>query len=408
MKVVYLNPSGQLGGAEVSLLDILASMRAAEPDWQLRLIVGEDGPLVHRAIALGVPATVIPYPPSLAMLGDAGAGGPAGHHLSRPALLRKLLSSGPAVVSYIRRLRHVLREQEPDVIHTNGFKMHLLGAWSRPSSVPVVWHIHDYVSARPVMGRALRRYASRCAMAITNSRSVAEDISTVCGNRLPVRTIYNGVDLKRFSPTGTVLDLDALSGLPPATSRTIRIGMLATLARWKGHTTFLKAMSLLPEQLPVRGYILSGAIYQTAGSQHSIEELRSLAAELGISHRVGFTGFVDHPAAAMRALDIVVHASTQPEPFGLVIVEGMACGRAVIASHAGGATELFTAGTDALSHPPGDAAALARCIMQLVEDADLRSRLGKASRATVEQRFDGVRLATDLIPIYREAVLSAS
>ena len=408
MKVVYLNPSGQLGGAEVSLLDILASMRAAEPDWQLRLIVGEDGPLVPRAIALGVPTTVVPYPPSIAMLGDAGAGGPAGHHLSRSTLLRKLLSSGPAVVSYIRRLRHVLREQEPDVIHTNGFKMHLLGVWSRPRSAPVVWHIHDYVSARPIMARALRWYASRCAMAITNSRSVAEDIGAVCGNRLPLQTVYNGVDLKRFSPAGPVLDLDALSGLPPAAPGTIRVGMLATLARWKGHATFLEAISLIPENLLVRAYVVSGAIYQTTGSQHSIEELQNLAVRLSISHRVGFTGFVDRPAAAMRALDIVVHASTQPEPFGLVIVEGMACGRAVIASKAGGAAELITVGTDALGHLPNDATGLASCITQLTTDASLRIKLGIAGRKTAERHFDHARLATNLIPIYHKVTSSAN
>ena len=72
--------------------------------------------------------------------------------------------------------------------------------------------------------------------------------------------------------------------------------------------------------------------YATNGSQYSLSELRELAKELGVSHRVGFTGFVDEPAAALRSLDIVVHASTEPEPFGLAIAQGMACGRAVIAT----------------------------------------------------------------------------
>ena len=84
-------------------------------------------------------------------------------------------------------------------------------------------------------------------------------------------------------------------------------------------------------------------MYDTAGSQHTMEELQALADGLGLGGRVGFTGFLP-PAPAMRALDVVVHASTRPEPFGLVIAEAMACGRAVITSAAGGAAELVDAG----------------------------------------------------------------
>lgn len=401
MKIVYLNPSGQLGGAERSLLDILWSIRAAEPDWSLRLVVSADGPLVSQSLALGVPTTVVPFPPALARLGDAGAGGPAGNQQSRWSLLRQIFLTGPAAFAYVRKLRRGIREFAPDVVHTNGFKMHVLGVWATPHRIPIIWHIHDYVSARPLMARLLRRYSKRCAVAVTNSQSVAADLKAVCGEHLAVKTLYNGVDLKDFSPDGPTLDLDALSGLAPAAPETVRVGMLATLARWKGHETFLRAMSLLPADLSVRGYVAGAALYQTNGSQHSLAELKQLAMTLGVSHRIGFTGFVDQPAAAMRALDIVVHASAQPEPFGLVIVEGMACGLAVIASNGGGVKELVTAETDALTHPPGDADSLASCITRLATDSDLRRRLGQAGRTTAENRFDRTRLAIELIPIYQ-------
>ncbi len=383
---------------------MLAALREAQPDWDLHLIVSADGPLVARANALGVPATVLAFPPSLARIGDAGAGGPAGRQLSRFTFMRQLLAAIPATVAYIRRLRRVVGELQPDLIHTNGFKMHVLAVWAGPHRVPIIWHIHDYVSARPMMARLLPRYAKRCALAVANSNSVAADVRGVCGNRLSVKTIYNGIDLKNFSPDGPTLDLDALSGLPPANGKTVRVGMLATLARWKGHETFLQAMALIPADLPVRGYVAGAALYQTNGSQHSLAELKQLADKLGVSHRIGFTGFVDQPAAAMRALDIVVHASTQPEPFGLVIAEGMACGRAMIASEGGAAAELVTIDADALSHPPGDASTLADCIMRLAADSELRTKLGRAGRTTAEHRFDRARLATELIPIYQSVM----
>ncbi len=217
-----------------------------------------------------------------------------------------------------------------------------------------------------------------------------------------METIYNAVDLDNFSPVGPALDLDTLSGFAHSAPEIVRVGLLSTLARWKGHETFLRAMAQLSADLPVRGYIAGDALYQTNGSQHSLTELKELAAKLGVSERVGFTGFIDEPASAMRSLDIVVHASTEPEPFGLVIVEGMACGRAVVASQAGGAAELISVGIDALGHEPGDAAALAKCITRLVTDSDLRRRLGAAGRSTAEQRFDRSRLATQLAPLYRQ------
>lgn len=406
MRVVYLNPSGQLGGAEMSLLDILASMRKAQPEWSLRLVVSAAGPLVSRATTLGVQTTILPFPPALARLGDAGMDGPAGQQLSRPDFLKKLLSAGTPIATYIKQLRRTLKEFAPDVLHTNGFKMHVLGIWARPRRVPVIWHVRDYVRSRPVMARLLRWHAAYCAAIITNSKSVAEDVRAACGNGVKVYPVYNAIDLESFSPNGPALDLDALAGLPPAQPGTVRIGLLATMARWKGQEVFLRALSLLPESLRIRGYIVGGPLYQTDGSQYDIEELRRLADQLGISHKVGFTGYVEEPAAAMRSLDIVVHASTQPEPFGRAIVEAMACRRAVIASQTVGAAEIITNGIDALIYTPGDAVMLAEHIKLLATDTRLRVALGQAGRVTAEHCFDHKRLATELLPIYHAITFS--
>src|SRR5206468_2425520 len=129
-------------------------------------------------------------------------------------------------------------------------------------------------------------------------------------------------------------------------------------------------------------------------------ELEHIAASLGIADRVGFTGFVRQSDAALRALDIVVHASTSPEPFGLVVAEAMACGRAVIVSRAGGAAELVTAGVDALPHAPGNIEELSARMATLIADAGLRARLSSAARQTAEKKFELERLARELVPVY--------
>jgi glycosyltransferase involved in cell wall biosynthesis len=401
VKVVYLNPSGQLGGAERSLLDIIASLQAAEPTFAARLIASSDGPLVKKARELGVQAAVAPFPAALARLGDGGAGGPAGRQVSRLHLLLRLAKAAGPIAAYGMRLRQTLIEMQPDVIHTNGFKMHLLGLWAAPCDVPVVWHVHDYVSARPMMKRLLRLFAGRCRAIITNSLSVAEDVRQVCGEAARIHPVYNAVDLTCFSPDGARLDLDGLANLPPAPAGTVRIGMFATMARWKGHEVFLRALAHLPPGMPVRAYVVGGGIYETDGSQYTVAELRRLAAELGVADRVGFTGYVDEPAEAMRACDIIVHASTQPEPFGLVIAEAMASARAVVLSKAGGAAELATPGTDALAFSPGHAEELSRCLSRLVGDEQARAELGRAGRKAAEGRFDRSRLGPQFLTIYR-------
>ena len=396
MSIVFLSPTAQRGGSEAALLELLAGLRESHPSWVLDVVVASDGPLVGGVKALGVPVHVLPFPQSLARLGDWSLGTGAAARLG--FMLRCAGLAWPAA-RYLRRLRAVLRDRQPQVIHTNGFKMHVLGALARPHGAAVLWHLHDYTARRVMMARLLRMISHRCSAAVANSRSVADDMRTVCGSQFEVHPVWNAVDLHRFTPEGPQLDLDALAGLERSDG-VIRVGLVATFARWKGHRTFLDALAFLPPSLRIRGYVIGGPVYETGGSQVTLEELRNVAEVRGLGDRVGFTGVVADSSAAMRALDIVVHASTDPEPFGLVIAEAMACAKAVITSGAGGARELAEAGVNALVHTPGDARSLAQAIDTLARDADLRSRLGTAARTAAEQRFTRRRLVNEFTPIY--------
>jgi glycosyltransferase involved in cell wall biosynthesis len=405
LQVVFLNPAGVIGGAERALLDLIASLRQTRPAWRLAVIAAADGDLVQAASALGAQSSVVAFPRALAVLGDAGAGAWADSGARTVVLAVRLLAAAPAIAAYRRQLTAAITAIAPDIIHTNGFKMHLLGIWAaarhKSRQIPVLWHMHDFVRSRPMMGPLLRAHAQRCAAAVAVSHSVAQDARAALGRRLPIFTVYNAIDLARFAPAGPLLDLDRLAGMPPLAEGGVRVGMVATMARWKGHETFLRALAALPSATPARGYVIGGPLYETADSQSTIAELRVLATRMGLDGRVGFTGFVADVAPAMRTLDIVVHASTQPEPFGLVIAEAMACGRSVIISAAGGATELIDEGIDALAHRPGDAAGLARLIEQLANDRALRQRIGRAAAQSSARRFTHARLSADLLPIYR-------
>jgi glycosyltransferase involved in cell wall biosynthesis len=147
--------------------------------------------------------------------------------------------------------------------------------------------------------------------------------------------------------------------------------------------------------------VIGGALYGRATSELSREELTAAARTAHVDHRVGFVDFQRDLAPVYRALDVVVHASTEPEPFGLVVAEAMACGRAVIASNLGGVTEIATSEC-ALPHRAGDAGDLSRAIAALAGDPELRVRLGSTARRHVLQRFSVDRFRSRLLDVYYE------
>ena len=395
MRIALVSVSSQLGGSEAVLLQLIAQLRRLRPDWPVHLVVPDDGPLVARGRACGAEIHVVPMPASIARIGEWGSGG---RGLGVVSQIAGALGELP---DYQRRFAAAVSGIAPDVLHTNGFKAHIVAA---RLDTPVVrlWHIHEYVSRRPVTRRLLRRYGAVPQVIVANSRSVGNDVTAVVNERLrrPVRVIHNGVDLARFRPDGPVADLDAACGLPPAPAGTVRVGLVATFARWKGHETFLRAVAMLPPNAPVRPYIIGGALYDTAGSQWSLAELRGRARALGVEARVGFAGFQAGMPAFLRALDVVVHASTEPEPFGLVIAEAMAAGRAVTTSGMGGAAEIVEPEATAIVHAAGDPKSLASTLERLAHDRSLRTRLGEAARRSVISRFDAGRFGEAFVNVY--------
>jgi len=402
--IVFVNPVGAIGGAERVLLTLFAALRNTQPNIQLHLIVGTDGLLVASAQELGVQVRILKLPDQVLQLGDSAL---KGNNQLRAGLmlLVRIAIALPAFMQYVVKFQKTIGEINPDLIHTNGIKSHLLTRLPGLKRVPVVWHIHDFYSSRPLMARVLRWASDRATGGIAISEAVAQDaIVTLPG--LPIEVIYNALDVNHFSPGFSNLNrLDSPFNKLTSPVDTIRVGLVATFARWKGHDIFLKAADQVIRDRPelnVHFYIVGGAIYQTQGSQFSESELRELAAVLQIEDNVDFIGFQQNIVDVYRWLDIVVHASTQPEPFGLAIIEAMACGKPVIVSQAGGAAELFTHNYDAVSFQPNSPTALASRIQHLIDNPCLCKRLSENARNTVLKRFSHDRLGEQILTVYKK------
>jgi glycosyltransferase involved in cell wall biosynthesis len=196
---------------------------------------------------------------------------------------------------------------------------------------------------------------------IANSRAT---LATLEGLRQPVAVIPEPV---RHQPFG---ERRKGNGGPFVAA------MVGRIAPWKGQDVFLRAFAEAFPDGDERAVIVGAPLF---GEEEYEWSLRVLVGELGLADRVELRGFREDVAAELAEVDALVHASVIPEPFGRVIVEGMAAGLPVLAAGAGGPDEIVTEGVDGLLYPPGDAAALAATLRRVAADQALAERLGRAA-----------------------------
>jgi len=267
-------------------------------------------------------------------------------------------------------------------VHTNSLKAAVYGGIAaRLARVPVVWHIRDriapdYLPRQAVAAvKVLAMFVPRAI--VFNSRATRDALRVpVSFSVIPSPVVYDGV------ATPVLPHSDG----PP---HPLRFTMLGRLAPWKGQHVFLRAFAAAFPAGRERAIVAGSAMF---GEDDYAEELRRLAVRLGIAERVEFTGFVTDITALLDRSDVVVHASVVPEPFGQVVVEGMAAGLPVIATAAGGPLEIITGDVDGLLVPPDDASALARAMSRLAADPHLRHALGVAGQVRASD-FTPARVA---------------
>jgi glycosyltransferase involved in cell wall biosynthesis len=143
------------------------------------------------------------------------------------------------------------------------------------------------------------------------------------------------------------------------------------------------------------------------GETAYVETLRVRARQPDITGRVHFLGFRQDIPGLMKSMDLIVHTSTSPEPFGLVIVEAMLAGKPVIATRGGGAVEIVSDGTNGLLVSPGSVPELRAAIERLLGDRALANRLGQAGRSRAEEAFSLAALFEGISGLLQQLELTA-
>jgi glycosyltransferase involved in cell wall biosynthesis len=270
-----------------------------------------------------------------------------------------------------------------DLLYANTAKALIVGAFlSSILRKKFCFHLHDILTAdhfSVINRRLIVSLANRAEAVVANSLATAEAYQRSGGKKDLVTVIPNGFEISRFQPASPSRELP--HGVPA--DDTPIIGLFGRITRWKGQDVLIKALAQLPG---VHGIIVGEALF-TEEDRLFGDELRTLATDLGVSDRIHFVGFCPDIVPLLLAVDLVVHCSTSPEPFGRVIVEAMLAGRPVVAAKAGGALEIVKDNQTGLLVEPCNPQALASAVKRLLEDPKLAAALGESAKRDAEERF---------------------
>jgi glycosyltransferase involved in cell wall biosynthesis len=355
----------QRGGAERALMHFLEGL-GPDSDARVSLCFLESGPLVDWVRQRGYAAEVM----------EAGR-------------LRQL----PQWSSTVRRVYSWLRRNEIGVVLSWMSKAHLYAgpaAWF--ARIPALWWQHG-VPVRGSLDALVSLVPAKRILACSQAAARAQ--RRLSGQRAELVAVYPGVDLERLRRAEQARVGRQALGLP---AEGLVIGVVARLERWKGIDVLLRAVAELLREHPDLHLVVVGGPHPLEPAY--ADEIRRLAAELGLGEHVTFCGHQNDAPKWMCEMDIAVNASFG-EPFGMVIVEAMALGKAVVATDSGGAPEIVTHEVNGLLVAPGEVAELAKSLSRLVTTPGLRRRLGEAARERAKA-FSAPRFVAEVLAAVRE------
>jgi glycosyltransferase involved in cell wall biosynthesis len=320
---------------------------------------------------------------------------PGFHHRSRKTVIREMVASLPFALDFAS-LREYVKRERIQIIHGSdrprdaaygvvlgkltGAKsvVHVHVAWSSGYSAPAKWGVR------------------RADGVFSISRFVTETIVATGTPRERVYTILNSVDPPKWDPGVDGSGIRREFAIPADAPLLVSV---SRLFGQKGQRELLQALARVRHEVPGVRLLIVGA---DAGYVHGgsfTAELRVLAKELGVAECVVFTGQRSDIAQIMAASDVYTMPSLE-EPFGLVFLEAMAMGKPVVAIDNGGTPEVVEHGRSGLLVPPMDITALARSIVKLLADPQLRTTMGAYGRARVLEYFNVQRMARDAAAAY--------
>lgn len=306
------------------------------------------------------------------------------HEMNQPELTR-IVKTGSGFLRWIG----LIRKHKLSMIHANGlYNARSIMPAAAVLGIPVVCHIR-FAASKDVCTWIFKNLPKPRGF-IYISRYMKDTVHPFLQSACPSSenwVVHNGVNTAVFSPE-------------ISSNSVTRIGVVANFQEVKGHEDVLEMVRLLVERGVFLQCDLLGADILNQGRE---TVLKDLVREKGIEKQIRFRGHVNDIAEHIKQLDILLCASHE-EPFGRCVIEGMACGKPVVATRVGGIPEILIPEENGIMVPPKDPGAMADAIERLIRDTSLRQRFGQLSRQRVESYFSHAYHVRQITDIYREVL----
>lgn len=378
LRVAYIDHTARWSGGEVALFNILTHIGdQVDP----LVILAEEGALADRLRERGIDVRIVPLDDSIRNRSRNTV------NLGAPAAAVKLLSYG-------RRLAPILKQERVACVHTNSLKSALYGTVAaKTAGVPLIWHIRDHIGApylKPVVAKAIRLMSRYLPSGV-----IANSKSTLSALELP-RTKKTLVVYSAFAK--------AIAGSAAREQqKDFNVLLVGRLAEWKGQHILLEAAKRLKGSERIKFWLAGDALF---GEDEYKKRLLAQIERDQLSN-VTLLGHVDDIQGLMQRADLLVHTSITPEPFGQVIVEGMAAGLPVIASNEGGPVEIVVQGETGMLIKPGDPDILADSITWMLEHPEERERMAEAGIKRVKEHFVIENTVKEIVAYYKGLLAGA-
>jgi glycosyltransferase involved in cell wall biosynthesis/serine acetyltransferase len=366
VRVVSFIHSLELGGSETQCVEVAARMAGSGYDVTLACL-NPNGALRERVKELGLRLVAFPAP-----------------RLLRPSAIAQALR----FISFLRRNR--IR-----VVHTNDLYSNLFAvpaAWL--AGVPVIISSQRDMSHwswyTPFRRKLLRKIQGMSSWLVTNSRAIRDDLVMRDGFAAQrILVIHNGIDTSTFAP-GVRGNSELSANFAPGDRLIVMVANMHI--RVKGHEDLIEAAQTVCHAHPEARFLL-------VGDGELRQEFERRVQDLGLEGSVLFLGHQTDVAGLLSRCDIGVLAS-RAEGLPNAVLEYMASGLATVATAVGGVPEVIRNETDGLLVPPRDPDALAGAVVRLLDDEQLRTRLGRAARSGVVENFDFAAVVSSLRLLY--------
>ncbi len=401
IRVLYVDHTATLGGGEIALLNLVRHLDRSKVTPMVVLFT--DGPLADKLKPF-CQLSILPLSPKIGSIKKDTLG------FTNLLALRDVA----ATLFFTFRLASFIRDAGVAVVHTNSLKSDIIGGIAaRLAQRPVVWHIRDRIESDYLPSAIVKffRRLSRVVPQFVIANSHATLATLELPSQRPSTYIFSGIEMPTKSAVvddGAVNDgVDGTqNGGGSIARRPSTIGLIGRICEWKGQHIFLEAAALVRQRFPDARFKIIGA--PLFGEQEYETRIRDQWRSLGLEDVLEFTGFRPDVTAVVDGLDIVVHASITGEPFGQVIIEGMAAGKPVVATNGGGVPEIVVHNETGLLVPMGDAVAMANAICEMLTDPAGAQEMGARGLERVRKHFTIQKAAREVESVYDNLLQSKS